>query len=127
MTNRSLGVLNTRCSAIVNSTTPRFGPRWPPVCDKMRINSSRTSCASCGKSCSRSAFIFAGPWIPSSNRVGFSIRVVLVSEESDFIIPQFFVGLLIIVVRFGRGFKIFHHRLSRVVPGDYLDLLLGGR
>ena len=27
----SLGVSKTRCSAMVSSTTPRFGPRWPPV------------------------------------------------------------------------------------------------
>src|SRR4051794_12178746 len=27
----SCGDSNTRCSAMVSSTTPRFGPRWPPV------------------------------------------------------------------------------------------------
>jgi hypothetical protein len=29
--NTSVGESKARCKAIVSSTTPRFGPRWPPV------------------------------------------------------------------------------------------------
>ena len=29
-----LGRFKNAVQRMVNSTTPRFGPRWPPVCDK---------------------------------------------------------------------------------------------
>src|SRR5438477_2425816 len=127
MTNRSRGVSKTRWSAIVSSTTPRFGPRCPPVCDKTRINSSRTSCASCGRSCSPNALMSAGEWIPSSNRTGFSAVavVVVLSEESDVVIFYFFLDHFIIVRRFRRRFKIFNYRFAGIVARDDLDLLLG--
>src|SRR5947208_12295004 len=123
ITNRSRGVSKTRCSAIVSSTTPRFGPRCPPVCDKTRISSPRTSCASCGRSCSRNALMSAGERIPSSRRCGAAVAVV--SEESDFVISWFLFVRLVIVRRFGSGFKIFNYWLARVVAGDDLDLLFG--
>ncbi len=34
--------------AIVNSTTPRFGPRWPPVLETRSIKNSLTSLAQSG-------------------------------------------------------------------------------
>src|SRR5262245_16444027 len=91
MTKRSRGVLNTRCNAMVNSTTPRFGPRCPPVCERTLISSSRTSWASCGRSCSRSALMSAGERIPSSKRFGVSVVLVVCksSEEFDFVIGAF--------------------------------------
>src|ERR1700736_3236877 len=125
MTKRSRGVSNTRWSAIVNSTTPRFGPRWPPVWERTRINSSRTSCASSGRSCSRRAFMSAGERIPSSKRFG-AVDIV-VSEESNFVIFCFlFFRRLIFDVCFRRcRFEIFHHRLAGAVAGNDLDLLFG--
>src|SRR5207244_1253367 len=109
---------------MVSSTTPRFGPKCPPVCESTRINSSRTSCASCGRSCSRSAFMSAGEWMPSSNRCG-GVAVV-VSEESDFVIGCFFhFGRLVVDLGFRAGLEIFNHRFARVVAGNDFDLLLG--
>src|SRR5450631_196022 len=121
MTKRSCGVWKTRCSAIVNSTTPRFGPRCPPVCESTLTSSSRTSWASCGKSCSRSALISAGERIPSSRRA-----VAVVSEKSDFIILAF--GF---IHRFGWRcnlrcrFEIFYKGFSCAVPSNDVDLLFG--
>src|SRR5437879_2487528 len=40
---------------MVNSTTPRFGPRWPPFLERTVINSWRISSASC---CNWSSFSF---------------------------------------------------------------------
>src|ERR1051325_8732284 len=119
MTKRSRGVLNTRWSAIVSSTTPRFGPRCPPVWDRTLINSSRTSWASCGRSCSFSALMSTGDRTPSRNRVVFGG-----SEESDFVILgcSFFLhawgGLLLC-----RWFEILHYRLAGIVASDDLDSL----
>src|SRR6266496_2844431 len=128
MTKRSYGVLKTRCKAIVNSTTPRFGPRWPPVWERTLISSSRTSCASWGRSCSRSALISAGERIPSSNRAVLAVasEVGADSEESDF-----FIGVLGFIdhatrrCRLGRWLEIFDCRLAGAVVGNDLDLLLG--
>src|SRR5260370_34543216 len=91
MTKRARGVSKTRCRAMVNSATPRFGPRCPPVCERTLISSPRTSCASCGRSCSRSALMSAGERIPSSKRFGaFVISVVCgLSEKFDFVIGAF--------------------------------------
>src|ERR1700726_2531607 len=119
MTKRSRGVSKTRCKAMVNSTTPRFGPRCPPVCDNTLISSSRTSWASCGRSCSFSALMSAGERIPSSN-----LGAAAVSEESDFVICvcSFFL-------RPGRRFlfrdrlEILYYRFSRVVASNDLDPL----
>src|SRR5947209_11972364 len=112
---------------MVSSTTPRFGPRCPPVCDRTRISSSRTSCASCARSCSPSVLMSAGERMPSSNRFGFSgsAVVVVASKESDFIISQFLFGRFLIIRRFAHRFKIFADRLTRVIARDYLDLLFG--
>src|SRR5216684_7720715 len=123
MTNRSRGVLKTRCSAMVNSTTPRFGPRCPPVWDKTLISSSRTSCASCGRSSSRSALTSAGERIPSSKRAGAAVSADL--EEFGFVI--FVFGFISHIGR-RRGllgcFEIFHDRFAGAVAGNHLDLLL---
>ena len=48
-----LWVLKTAWRAMVSSTTPRFGPRWPPALARPVINSCRISPASvsnCGAS-----------------------------------------------------------------------------
>src|SRR5210317_165661 len=42
----SVGELNTLCIAIVISTTPRLGPRWPPVFETVSIRKERISSAS---------------------------------------------------------------------------------
>src|SRR5947209_922079 len=121
MTNRSRGVSKTRCRAMVNSTTPRFGPRCPPVCDRTRMSSSRTSCASWGRSCSRKAFMSAGERIPSSRRFG-----AVVSEESDFIVLFFsFFSWQFVDVRFDGGFKIFHDWFTGAIARNDFDLVLG--
>src|ERR1043166_9536468 len=59
---------------MVSSTTPRFGPRWPPTefglaWERMLTSSSRTSCARRGRSFSSSALMSAGELILSSNRM----------------------------------------------------------
>src|SRR5437879_10561082 len=121
MTNRSRGVLKTRCSAMVNSTTPKFGPRCPPVWERTLISSSRTSCASCGRSCSRSAFTSAGEWIPSSSRAGAAP-----SEKSDFIgLFSSFIDRFVVDLCFRCRFKLFHDWFAGAVVGDDFDLLLG--
>ena len=48
----SFGESNTLCIASVSSTTPRFGPRCPPVRETFSIRNARISAASCS-SCSR--------------------------------------------------------------------------
>src|SRR3981081_913971 len=122
MTKRSRGVVKTRCKAMVNSTTPRLGPRCPPVCDNTLTSSSRTSCASCGRSCSRSALISAGERIPSRRRGAAGGA----SEESDFIILLF-----LFIDRFGRGrnllgwLEIFHEGFARAIASDDVDFLFG--
>src|SRR5437762_2443900 len=124
MTNRSRGVSNTRCSAIVNSTTPRFGPRCPPVCERTLISSSRTSWASCGRLCSRSALMSAGERIPSSKRVGAATGSDA-SEEFDFIICVFvFSNCIGRCRRFRRCFEVFNHSLARAVAANDFNLLL---
>src|SRR5258705_1172942 len=123
MTNRSRGVLKTLCSAMVSSTTPRFGPRCPPVCERTLISSSRTSCASCSRSCSRSALMSAGERIPSSKRAGVAVWVD--SEEFDFIICVFgFSHCVGRCYRFRRCFELFHSCLAGAVAGDDFDLVL---
>src|SRR6267378_6606483 len=42
---RSLGLSNTRWSARVSSTTPRLGPRWPPVLETVATRNWRISSA----------------------------------------------------------------------------------
>src|SRR5215468_1160898 len=128
MTKRSRGVSNTRCNAIVNSTTPRFGPRWPPVCERTLIRSSRTSCASCGRSCSRSALMSAGERIPSSKRFGASVvsLVCEFSEEFDFVIGAFgFDRCFLRRTRFLRRLEFFNYGLPSAVASNDFNLLLG--
>src|SRR5256885_16766254 len=105
---------------MVSSTTPRFGPRWPPVCDRTLISSSRTSWASCGRSSSFSALMSAGDRIPSNNRGA----AAAVSEEADVVILvcSFFGGRRFL---FRRRFEILHYSFSGMVASDDLDPLLG--
>src|SRR6266480_1421060 len=124
MTNRSRGVSNTRCSAIVNSTTPRLGPRCPPVWERTLISSSRTSWASRGRSCSRSALTLAGERMPSSKRAGGAAAPEDL-EEFDFIICYF--GFACHAGRCGRllrWLEIFDHGFARAIAGNDFDLLL---
>src|SRR5436305_4209906 len=120
-TNRSRGVSKTRCNAMVSSTTPRFGPRWPPVCESTLINSSRTSCASWGRSCSFSALISAGERIPSNTR-----GAAAVSEEADVVILDcsFFLRPRQCFLFRGR-LEILYHRFARIVTSNDLDPLFG--
>src|SRR5207247_11186119 len=124
MTKRSRGVSNTRCKAIVNSTTPRFGPGWAPIWERTLISSSRTSCASCGRSCSRSALISTGERIPSSRRVGAAVAWE-VSEEFDFVICACrFVGHVRRCLLLLRWLELFNYGFARAVAGNDFDLLL---
>src|SRR4030095_10679862 len=128
MTNRSWGVLKTLCRAMVSSTTPRFGPRCPPVCERTLISSSRTSCASCGKSCSRSALMSAGERIPSSKRFGASVVPVGCgfSEEFDFVIGAFrFDRCFLGRIRFLRRLEFLYYGFPGAVASNDFNLLLG--
>src|SRR5215831_8484445 len=128
MTKRSRGVLNTRCKAIVSSTTPRFGPRCPPVCERTLISSSRTSWASCGKSCSRSALMSAGERIPSSKRFGVSVVSVVCgfSEEFDFVIGAFgFDRCFLRSTRFLRRLEFLYYCFPSAIASNDFNLLLG--
>src|SRR5438552_4838718 len=128
MTKRSRGVSNTRCKAIVNSTTPRFGPRWPPVWERTLISSSRTSCASCGRSCSRRALMSTGERIPSRRRFGVAVAPAVgeFSEEFDFVIC--ILGVIDtrrLCGRLGCWFEVFNYRLACAITSNDFDLLLG--
>src|SRR5205807_1555306 len=101
--------------AIVNSTTPRLGPRCPPVRESTLINSSRTSCASCGRSCSRSAFTSAGPRIPSSKRI-------VVLEETGFVMFLFLNFVSRRHLRFYR-LEISHGSFPGVIACNDLNFL----
>src|SRR5215471_11520722 len=128
MTKRSRGVSNTRCNAIVSSTTPRLGPRWPPVCERTFISSSRTSWASCGRSCSRSALMSAGERIPSSKRFGASVVSVICgfSEEFDFVIGAFsFDRCFLGRTPFLRRLEFFNYGFPGAVASNDFNLLLG--
>src|SRR6185295_9712311 len=126
MTNRSRGVSKTRCRAMVNSTTPRFGPRCPPVCDRTLISSSRTSCASCGRSCSRSALMSAGERIPSSKRFGADFSLVCgLLEEFDFVIGAFgFDRCFLGRNRFLGRLEFLYYGFPGAVTSNDFDLLL---
>src|SRR3954469_5248600 len=106
---------------MVNSTTPRFGPRWPPVCDSTLINSSRTSWASCGRSSWLNALMSAGERIASNSRVA-----AVVSEEADVVI---LVCSFCFPWRrrflFHSRLKILYHRFACMVTSNDLDSLLG--
>src|SRR5258708_3287988 len=65
---RSFGESNTQCSAIVSSTTPRFGPRWPLVLVTVSIRASRISLARIASCSWLRRFRSSGPAI-DSNRV----------------------------------------------------------
>ena len=53
---------------MVSSTTPRFGPRWPPLVERTVISSSRISAASCSRSGMESRRRSSGESIVSSMR-----------------------------------------------------------
>src|SRR6476660_245306 len=128
MTKRSRGVSKTRCRAMVNSTTPRFGPRCPPVCERTLISSSRTSCASCGRSCSRSALMSAGERIPSSKCFGASVISLVCgfSEEFDFVIGAFgFDRCFLGRTRFLRPLEFLYYGFPSGVAGNDFNFLLG--
>src|SRR5215471_15858147 len=128
MTKRSRGVSNTRCNAIVSSTTPRLGPRWPPVCERTLISSSRTSCASCGRSCSRSALMSAGERIPSSKGFGTSLVSVVCgfSEEFNFVIGTFgFDPCFLGRTRFLRRLEFLYYGFPGTVASNDFNLFLG--
>src|SRR6185437_14532187 len=57
----SVGELKTRCSAMVSSTAPRFGPRCPPVFATALTRKSRISSASCGSWATSSRLRSSGP------------------------------------------------------------------
>jgi hypothetical protein len=68
-----VGELNTRCSAMVSSTTPRLGPTWPPLRAVTAMISSRISCASCGSWAGARALRSAGlRWHPAEREGGRS-------------------------------------------------------
>src|SRR5438093_197215 len=113
---------------MVSSTTPRFGPRCPPVWERTLISSSRTSCASCGRSCSRTALMSAGERIPSSKRFGAVVVSVAcgLSEEFDFVIGAFgfdrcFLGRTPFLGRL----EFLYYGFPCAVASNDLDLLLG--
>ena len=56
-----MGESKTRCSASVSSTTPRLGPRWPPVRETFATRKSRISAASTASSSGVSRFRSCGP------------------------------------------------------------------
>src|SRR6516162_10286124 len=112
---------------MVSSTTPRFGPRCPPVCERTLISSSRTSWASCGRSSSRSALMSAGEWIPSSKRFGVAAVSVVCefSEEFDFVIGAFrfgcwFPGSSRVLHRF----EFFNYGFAGTIASNDFDFLL---
>src|SRR5205085_5832470 len=104
---------------MVSSTTPRLGPRCPPVCESTLISSSRTSCASCGKSFSGIALMLAGPPIVSSRRIPWS-------EEADVIVLLFLNRIRgnRRAWRF-RRVKLLHRYFSGMIARDDFNLLLG--
>src|SRR5271165_5800748 len=97
--NLSLGVVKTACSAMVNSTTPRFGPRWPPFFESLVISSCRISSASCNSWGGVSFFTCAGSSTISRYRL---------------------ILLLLLFRQFGRG--RFQHRFARAVLFQNLNL-----
>src|SRR5262249_17510641 len=128
MTKRSRGVSNTRCNAIVSSTTPRFGPRCPPVWERTLISSSRTSCASCARSCSRRALMSAGERIPSSRRLDSAVASAVseFSEQLDFVICILgVIGTGRRLGRLGRWLELFNYRLACAIASNDFNLLLG--
>ena len=62
----SRGESKTRCSAMVSSTTPRLGPRWPPVLETASTRKVRISSARAGSWSAGSALRSSGPSIESS-------------------------------------------------------------
>src|SRR5215470_15112687 len=112
---------------MVSSTTPRLGPRCPPVCERTLINSSRTSCASCGRSCSRSALMSAGERIPSSKRFGAFVvsSACRFSEEFDFVISAFEFGRCFLgTTCFLRRLEYFNYGFPGAVASNDFNLLL---
>ena len=71
------GVSKTRWRAMVSSTTPRFGPRCPPVVARVLMRVRRIFSASAGRCSSGRSLTSCGPRI-----AGISMS----SKESDFIV-----------------------------------------
>src|SRR6476469_3411906 len=63
----SRGLSKTRCRAMVSSTTPRLGPRWPPVLETDSTRKSLISWARLGSWAGVSALRSAGPLMVSSS------------------------------------------------------------
>src|SRR6478752_1345127 len=61
---------------MVSSTTPRFGPRWPPVWETLPIRNSLTSAASCSSCASDNLLRSCGLRMVSKIPNGPSLRVV---------------------------------------------------
>src|SRR5699024_3594878 len=78
------GASKTRCSAIVSSTTPRLGPKCPPVAETFSIKNSRIPCASCSSLPSSSNFRSAGEELFSRIPIelGFSPSHILCARPS---------------------------------------------
>ncbi len=72
----SRGESKIRCTAMVSSTTPRFGPRWPPVWETLPIRNSLTSAASCSSCASDNLLRSCGLRMVSKIPNGPSLRVV---------------------------------------------------
>ncbi len=71
----SRGDSNARWMAMVSSTTPRFGPRWPPVRETSAMRCARISAASSGTCSGDSALTSLGERIPVSNVMPRSLVV----------------------------------------------------
>src|SRR5271165_3501938 len=65
---------------MVSSTTPRLGPRWPPVLESTVISSWRISAASFSKFWIESRFTSAGELILSSRRSMQFVRAPFISR-----------------------------------------------
>src|SRR5262249_2683867 len=106
----------------------RTSSRCPQVSERTLIRSSRTSCASCGKSCSCSALMSAGELIPSSKRFGVSGVSMIwgFSEEFDFVICAVRFGYCFLgSCPFLRRLEFLYYWFTGAVASNDFDLLLG--
>ena len=69
-TMRSVGLVSTRCSATVSSTTPSELPRWPPVTATVSMMVERSSWHSTRASAWLMPSRSSGPWISRSVVMG---------------------------------------------------------
>ena len=103
----SLGESNTRCKAIVNSTIPRFEPRWPPLFSTVSTRSVRISEERVFNSCELRLFRSSGKLIESKTKtVSFytyrQIQVSLTLEDS----VKFFISELLLFKHFFGRMKV---------------------